>query len=59
MLSTCAVRLIHAFPVWFELVMMSTIPIALWLEIRPNLDESLIIKETELEASKHCPDCQT
>lgn len=45
---------------WFELVMMSTIlPIALRPEIRPNLDESLIIKETKLEASKHCPDCQT
>lgn len=60
MLSTCAVHLIHAFLVWFELVIMSTVlPIALWPEMRPNLDESLIIKETKLEASKHCPDCQT
>lgn len=60
MLGTCAVHLIHASLVWFELVMMSTIlPIALWPEIRPNLDESLIVRETKLEASKHCPDCQT
>jgi len=60
MLGTCAVHLIHASLVWFELVMMSTIlPIPLWPEITPNLDESLIVKETKLEASKHCPDCQT
>lgn len=45
---------------WFELVVMSTaLPSALWPEIRPNLDESLIRKESKLEASKRGPACQT
>lgn len=60
MLGTCAAHLIHALLVWFELAVMSTaLPSALWPEIRPNLDESLILKESKLEASKRCPDCQT
>lgn len=47
MLSTCAVHLIHAFLVWFELVIISTVYCSMARD-ESNSDETLSLKKLSL-----------
>lgn len=59
-LQVLGTRAGHRIRGWFGSVPMSPrLPPAPWPGLSPNLDGSLILQETELEASKPCLDHQT